>query len=192
MSQERETETRDWVAQAQQGDLEAFSKLVDRFAVVVRLNIGRVVRDADATLDLAQDTFLAAFENLASFDGRNFPGWLATIARNKALNHVKKKARAAQHERAAGRQRLEAWYLEAAARDADAAQDRLVHLDKCVEELTGADAPSARLIHDYYHRKASVRDLASAHKKSESAIYKTLHRIRQLLGDCIGRKVSPS
>ena len=190
MGQDRETETRHWVAQAQQGDLEAFSRLVDRFAVVVRLSIGRVIRDADATLDLAQDTFLSAYENLASFDGRNFPGWLVTIARNKALNHVKKKQRVAQHEKAAGRQRLEAWHLEVASKQTEAEQDQLVHLSDCVEELKSADAPSARLINDYYHRKASVRDLASTHRKSESAIYKTLHRVRQLLRDCVGRKAS--
>ncbi|MCD6405767.1 MAG: RNA polymerase sigma factor [Planctomycetes bacterium] len=44
--------------------------------------------------DLTQETFLRAFAAAGGFEERALPGtWLLTIARNLAINHLKKKAR---------------------------------------------------------------------------------------------------
>lgn len=39
--------------------------------------------------DLAQETFVRAYEKLGSFDGENFKAWIATIAVNQCKNHLK-------------------------------------------------------------------------------------------------------
>ncbi|MEF9953710.1 MAG: sigma-70 family RNA polymerase sigma factor [Clostridium sp.] len=43
--------------------------------------------------DLAQDTFLSAFKNMAYFDGNNERAWLCKIATNKCLDHLKRAGR---------------------------------------------------------------------------------------------------
>ena len=40
--------------------------------------------------DLMQQTYLKAWENFGKFDGRNFPSWLCSVARNIFLNNLRK------------------------------------------------------------------------------------------------------
>jgi RNA polymerase sigma-70 factor (ECF subfamily) len=50
--------------------------------------------DRDTALDLAQDTFVAAWEKLGSYRGEaGIAGWLYRIASNKSLNHIKSRSR---------------------------------------------------------------------------------------------------
>jgi RNA polymerase sigma-70 factor (ECF subfamily) len=74
------------VGAARQGDQGAFARLYDRYARVVHgLILARVPRaDVD---DLVQDVFLAAWNRLDALrDPAAFGGWLATIARNRAID----------------------------------------------------------------------------------------------------------
>ena len=79
-------ETTRLVRAAQSGATEAFGALYERFRPMVHgVLLARVPR-AEAR-DLAQDVFLAAYERLGALrDPAAFPGWLATIARNRALD----------------------------------------------------------------------------------------------------------
>lgn len=43
--------------------------------------------------DLTQETFLSAFQNLGSFDGKNEKAWLCRIATNKCIDYNKQAAR---------------------------------------------------------------------------------------------------
>lgn len=43
--------------------------------------------------DIAQETFVAAYKNLSSFDGNNMKAWLAKIASNKCRDYLKSAAR---------------------------------------------------------------------------------------------------
>jgi len=76
-------------AAARAGDERAFGELYRTHARMVHgLLLARVPRaDVD---DLAQDVFLAAWRRIASLrDPAAFPGWLATIARNLATDHLR-------------------------------------------------------------------------------------------------------
>ncbi len=79
----------DLVAAARLGDRAAFGRLYDRFAPMIHgILLARVPRlDAE---DLVQDVFLSALRQLHRLrnDGA-FPGWLATIARNRARDHYR-------------------------------------------------------------------------------------------------------
>jgi RNA polymerase sigma-70 factor, ECF subfamily len=71
------------------GDREAFGRLYsDYFRMVHAILLGRVPRrDVD---DLVQDVFLTAFTRLKTLrDPAAFGGWLATIARNRATDHLR-------------------------------------------------------------------------------------------------------
>jgi RNA polymerase sigma-70 factor (ECF subfamily) len=75
------------VAAARHGDREAFGRLYDRFAPMVHGILLSRVRAQEAD-DLLHEVFLAALDRLGALrDDRAFGGWLATIARNHAIDH---------------------------------------------------------------------------------------------------------
>lgn len=80
------------VGQAKQGEARAFEALVRRhFRAAYAVALGVLARPADAE-DVAQDSFLAAFERLADCrEPERFAGWLLQIVRNRALNVLESK-----------------------------------------------------------------------------------------------------
>lgn len=75
------------VAAARGGDRDAFGRLYERHARLVHgILLARVPR-GDAA-DLVQDVFLTALHRLASLrDDAAFSGWVAMIARNRAMDY---------------------------------------------------------------------------------------------------------
>jgi len=76
------------------GETEAYRLLVERYQGPLLSLAGCFLGDRHEAADVAQDVFLAAFVNLRAFDPRrgSFATWLFTLARNKCLNVLKKKA----------------------------------------------------------------------------------------------------
>lgn len=62
------------------GDEQAFQQLLRQHHGVVRGLMRRMTGDAAAADDLAQDTFLIAWQKLGDFRGGSFRSWLCTIA----------------------------------------------------------------------------------------------------------------
>lgn len=74
------------------GDREAFSVLVDRHGARVHAAILRMVGDAEAAKDLAQETLLRAFAGLGSFRrGSAFYTWLYAIAVNQVRTEFRRR-----------------------------------------------------------------------------------------------------
>ena len=82
------------VDNAKAGDRTAFGKLV---ALLMNRTVAltyRMTGDMDAAKDLAQDTFVSAWQNLSGFKGASkFESWIYRIASNKALNYLKRESR---------------------------------------------------------------------------------------------------
>jgi RNA polymerase sigma-70 factor, ECF subfamily len=81
------------VVQAQRGDAEAFRALYrDTQPRLLRYLRALVGDDAE---DVASETWLQISRDLAGFhgDGDGFRGWAATIARHRALDHLRRNAR---------------------------------------------------------------------------------------------------
>ncbi|MBF0279464.1 MAG: sigma-70 family RNA polymerase sigma factor [SAR324 cluster bacterium] len=71
------------------GDIDQFDVLVTRYRNQVYRFVLKFINDPSHAEDLAQDTFIAAFQNLSAFQGNaKFSTWLLGIARNKALNDI--------------------------------------------------------------------------------------------------------
>lgn len=74
------------------GDGESFAALVDRHMPMVYTFVYRYVGDADIANDVVQDVFIKVWKNMKKFElGKNFKTWLLTIAKNTALDAIKKK-----------------------------------------------------------------------------------------------------
>ena len=88
------------VRQAVAGSREAFARLVRLHQAAVRWYLVRCVRDPAAADDLAQEVFLCAYQNLATFrSAGSLRGWLIGIARNMAVQHVRTEVRRRRKER---------------------------------------------------------------------------------------------
>jgi RNA polymerase sigma-70 factor (ECF subfamily) len=75
-------------------DPQAMADLYDRFSKVVFSVILRIVRNASVAEELAQESFLRAWNRGGDFDstrGRIGP-WLLTIARNRAIDYLRSTA----------------------------------------------------------------------------------------------------
>ena len=103
---------RELVDRARQGDVDAFGQLVRRHQQrIMRLAL-HMLRSRSEAEDVAQETFIRAYQALARFDGRSEPyTWLYRIAVNLSLNTI----RARKTSRTSGDAndpRLEAFMVE--------------------------------------------------------------------------------
>ena len=75
----------------QRRDPQAMAGLYDRFSRLVFSVILSVVRDRAIAEDLAQESFLRAWNRVQSFDAEKgaLGPWLLAIARNRAIDHVR-------------------------------------------------------------------------------------------------------
>ncbi|HKK67740.1 MAG TPA: sigma-70 family RNA polymerase sigma factor, partial [Bacteroidales bacterium] len=81
----------DLVQQAQDGQTEAFSVLVDRYRQKVFQTCMGFLHNTDDAEDLTQEIFVKAWNASKSFDGRAaFSTWLYRIAVNKAINQTRR------------------------------------------------------------------------------------------------------
>lgn len=90
--QEPEEET--LVRRAQEGDLDAFEDLTNRYEKRVYSVAYRILRDAHEAEDVAQETFMSALEGLPRFRRESsFGSWLLRIATHAALKALRKRRR---------------------------------------------------------------------------------------------------
>ena len=75
-----------------QGDDASFAALLERHLPIAYKFTYRYLQNADDTNDVVQEVFIKAWKHMKKFDqGRNFRTWLLTIAKNTALDFIKKK-----------------------------------------------------------------------------------------------------
>lgn len=76
------------------GNTESYSILVSRYTRSVIGVARKVIRDQHLAEDVAQDSFVIAFEKLPSLRNRNrFGPWLLQITRHQAINILRKEVR---------------------------------------------------------------------------------------------------
>ena len=82
------------IVQLQQGDEQAFKKLVDEWQSMVYNTALGIVQNADDADDITQDVFIQVYQSVSSFKGESkFSTWLYRIVITKSLDHIKKKKR---------------------------------------------------------------------------------------------------
>jgi RNA polymerase sigma-70 factor (ECF subfamily) len=82
----------DLVRRAQLGDLKAYDELVQRYQERIYATIYHMTSNHEDANDLAQDSFIKAYQALKSFKGgSSFYTWLYRIAVNKTINFLKQR-----------------------------------------------------------------------------------------------------
>jgi len=80
------------VAQARAGEPAAWDALFQRYQLPLYVFICELIRDEQASLDLVQETFLAAFRHLGGLrEDAKFGSWLFGIAHQKCIQRWRKR-----------------------------------------------------------------------------------------------------
>jgi len=81
-----------WVLQAQQGNDEAFTRLVEEHQTHVYNLCYRMLGEPEFAEDAAQETFLRAHQNLHRFDqSRSFATWLLSIGAHYCIDQLRRR-----------------------------------------------------------------------------------------------------
>ena len=76
-----------------QRDEKAFAELYEKTRKIVYSVCLSIVKDCGVAEELTQDTFVSVWSEIGKFRGKGLKTWVLTIARNKALNALRKRKR---------------------------------------------------------------------------------------------------
>ena len=154
---------------AKAGDSRAFEKLVRAFQTDVYRLALHIVRDRGRAEDAAQETFIRAFRFLRRYRGDSkFSTWLLSIARNCALDELRRGARGGQP-------------TEDVARDVPARGDDAqagLEIKEAIDALS-IELREAVILIDMFG--LSYRETAEIVRVAEGTIKSRVHRARGLL-----------
>ncbi len=150
------------------------------FEHLVRTHEGRLrsflaARHPDAARvdDLAQEAFIVALRKFGEYDpSRDFWPWIKAIALNLLRNDLRR-----------SRETAELVDIEA---DELGEGDTVDALRLCLKELDGA---AARMVEARYRDGHEIETIAASEDRSPKAVVVALVRIRQLLRECIERRL---
>lgn len=81
------------VSRLKKGDVQVFDKIYELTYRKVYFKIIPILRDVSLAEDIMQDTYIKLLKTIQSYRQNNFVGYLLTIARNLALNELKRRKR---------------------------------------------------------------------------------------------------
>lgn len=177
------------VESALRGDPEEFALVIEAYHVPIRALLMAMVQDRDDADDLAQQTFIHAYEHLDEYSPRtSLLAWLKNIARLQALAYLKRKSQLRRcHHRYVRLKQLIAGRVDRLVGDASSDR-RLTALQHCVEGLP----EKQRVFLNFVHQRGETYDaLAEKLGRSSVAIRKQASRLRSALKACIERKMRP-
>jgi RNA polymerase sigma-70 factor (ECF subfamily) len=171
MSRNNEPSDAELVASTLAGDREAFGRLYDRYARLVRAVAYRVGGDAPAVHDLTQECFLRAYRNLSRLrEPDRFGAWVVGMARAVSREH-RRSAHRDRHQ-FLGNGSLEIW-ADPDIPGAVQAEDEIEHVMRRVSELPERE----RLAIDaFFLQGCDAERAARVLKLSRSGVYALLGR----------------
>ncbi len=174
-------------AAAARGDREAFSLLYRRHVDGLYDFAARITRDRDAAADVVQGAFLKAWTQLQrSTDVRNVKAWLYAVARNAAIDEVRRRGREVT-ARDTGDETEDVFATVPAGRRSDpeaTAQDREVAA--LVWAAAAALSPQEYALLDLHVRRdLSADEIADALGLKKGAVYTRLSRLRDSVEETV-------
>lgn len=168
-------------------DPEQFSQLVRLHHRELLIYARALCRDEHTARDIVQDAFVVAFDKVTTFDvTRDFGAWMRGIVRNKWREWARSNRLAdmPDMELATLDHDIATWQ-EARVRGQGGVFDAL---SRCLDLLP---ARLRQAVDAFYYREDKGDEAAGRLGVEPSALRKRLQRARELLRDCVERKMSP-
>jgi RNA polymerase sigma-70 factor (ECF subfamily) len=146
--------------------------------------VGSMVFDISDRDDVLQDCAVAAMTSFERYDSsRPFAAWVIGVARNQVRLYLRRKS---NDPHIFDEDALDS-LVEAFARVRPEQEQKLTHLEICVEQLEGRARQLCELRYVHDLKPAAI---AKELKMTPNTVAKSLQRIREQLRDCI-EKTSP-
>lgn len=159
------------VRRVQAGDAEAFGWLVNRYSGRIYALAWAVVRDAQQAEDVAQETFIRAYEHIGGFRGASaFSTWLYRIAYNRAAGECRR--------RSFGRIDAESCAVAEEPSVERFDEETIVRMRRALERLRPEERALVTL---FYEEERSVAEIAQIMDLTQSNVKVRLHRLRERL-----------
>lgn len=169
--------------QVNRGNRQAFAAVVERYQRPLFGYLGRMGLPQAVAEELAQETFLRAWQNLGQYDPKRaeFSTWLFTIARRMALNELERAA--FRHETTLDDSLPEIADPAPAPPEQLQQQQQQLRLQAALRRLPLAERSSLALA---YLQGMDMKTIAHIEGCSEAAIKVRLHRAREQLRQWLG------
>ena len=171
-----------WVLQAQQGNDEAFTKLVEEHQTHVYNLCYRMLGEPEAAEDAAQETFLRAYQNLHRYDRtRSFATWLLSIAAHYCIDRLRRRKLSMFSMDQENDDGTSFEIRDSASPDPEAESVKREDRDRLHALLKDLDATDrAAIILRYWHDYSEI-EIADTLNLTVSAVKSRLHRARRAL-----------
>ena len=171
-----------WVIQAQQGDDEAFTRLVEIFQSPVYNLCYRMLGVSEAAEDAAQETFLRVYQKLSHYDrARSFATWLLSIAAHHCIDRLRRKRFSSFS--IDDDENGQAEIPDHSALDPEDETARRQERERLHDCLQFLDPTSRAAVILRYWQGCSEEEIARLLNLSFPAVKSRLHRSRRLLAD---------
>jgi RNA polymerase sigma-70 factor (ECF subfamily) len=171
---EHDSNLRETVEKARQGDLDAYGRLVTEHQGWLFAVVRGIVHDEQTAEDVVQEVFLKAFRGLSTLqDAQAFPAWLRRIGVTIALNHMRTRRHTFVDVTIA--ETMPAEESQSETRDKD---DLLSFLQRA---MVGLPPDDRKVCERFYHGGWTAARLAESEGISAAAMRKRLERIRKQL-----------
>ncbi len=165
-----------YLSKVLEGDRNAFAYLVDKYKTMVYSLALRLVKDREEAEEISQDSFIKAYQSLASFKGKaKFSSWLYRIVYNTAISKLR--------QQPAGRVSLDesniadTLYIESKQNyDALSAGERKKYLEKALDSL---DMDEKMLVILYYYEERDLDEIATIAGLTKTNTKVKLYRARK-------------
>jgi len=176
------TDEKTWVLQAQQGNDEAFTYLVETYQKPVYNLCYRMVGEPEEAEDAAQETFLRAYQNLHRYDpSRSFGTWILSIAAHYCIDRLRKRKFAVFSMDAENEDGSSFELPDPASPDPEVESVTKEERDRLHLMLKDLDTTDrAAVIMRYWYDFSEV-EIAKSLKLTVSAVKSRLHRSRRAL-----------
>lgn len=170
-----------WVIQAQQGSDEAFTMLVETYQTHVYNLCYRMLGEAEAAEDAAQETFLRAYQHIHRYDSkRPFGTWLLSIAAHYCIDRLRRR----KFSMTSIEQDEDEGGVELPDTDSPNPENEAIYgeqrqqMQRLLKHLDSTDR--AAIVMRYWHDCSEV-EIAESLNLTVSAVKSRLHRARRAL-----------
>ncbi len=177
-----------YIDQVLEGNVNAFSVLVEKYQNLVYTVVYRVVKNKEIAEEVAQDTFVKAFRSLQKYRGEaKFSTWLYTIAYRKSLDAIKSNKRIMSSE----------LIEEINEGEIEVVTDALNYLQVKERKQIIADSilklpeEEAAIVTLYYFDEKSIKEIVEIIGLSQDNVKIKLYRSRKKLYSILKNYISP-
>ena len=171
-----------------EGQTSQYALLVDKYKDMVFSMVWKIVKSREEAEEVAQDTFLKAYQALPRFKHEaRFSTWLFRIAYNTAISRTRKKKITVL---AIDEKMVENYSTDPIRENADTLDDN-ERIELMKTALKTLDSDDQMLISLFYHNKQTVEEISAITGLTGSNVKVKLHRIRKKIYARMNSSLSP-